>query len=107
MILGFSGHPLTFLSATLALIGAVLTMVHVVFTAFLATSPAYFGTQTADFASKIRVGAHEHCCRAAKGSAIAVEGDAAHHHFYVPFLEARACAIRAFVRAVIAGFNTV
>src|SRR5439155_4505769 len=50
---------------------------------------------------------HEQGGRPAQDRAIPVEFDAAGHHFYVLFAQARARAVSTFIRAMVAGFNAV
>ena len=100
-------HALAFLRTAFALVGAALAMFHVMLAAFLATGAANFSANAADIGCEFRAGGHEHRCRATHGGTVAIQRDAPRHHLHVLFAQALGSAMRAFVRAVVTGFNAI
>lgn len=99
------GHFLTFFGAAFADVRTLLAMFNVVLAAFFAADMAGFGAKPANLRRELRVGAHEQGRRAAKCGAITVQFDTARHHFHVVFAQAGTGAMRAFVGAVVTGFD--
>src|SRR5437879_5383806 len=99
-LFAFLGSPFTGISAFLA-------MLDVVRAAFRSTGATGLCAETANCRRKLRIGAHQQRCCAAKHGAISVQLNAAGHHFHVVFSQTSAGAISAFVRAVIAGFDAI
>jgi hypothetical protein len=104
---GLGGHALAFLGAAVALVRTALAMLHVVPPAFLATGAANLGANAANIGGELRTRGHQHRRRPTNNGTVAIQRDAPRHHLHVLFAQALGGAMRAFVGAVVAGFNAI
>jgi hypothetical protein len=103
---GLSGHHLAaFLRALVAGFSALLAMLHFVFGAFVAARLTNVRAQSAEFPGEPRPARHESHGETADVSAVAIQFDAAHHHFDVLFVQTRGRAMFAGGDAFVAGVD--
>lgn len=102
-----TGHRFAFFCTAIASFCAALAVIHIVFTTFVATCAENFRAQPAEPFREVGITWHELGCQKADICAIAIEADAAFHHFDVFFLQAGGGAVFAFLSALKTSLNTM
>jgi hypothetical protein len=81
-------------------------MVHLMAAAFFTARAADFSADPTDFLREFRTARHEAGGHRADPGAIAIQPNAARHHFDIILLQTGAGAVFAFRGAIVAGFDT-